>query len=557
MSTPSSNLPLECFDYWVKQKPDHNFLVQPMPGGDIQELSWKEVDEQARKFATFLIAQNLPEKSQVALMSANCAWWVIADLGIWMAGHVSVPLYPDLAPDTVNYILDHSESKMVVVGKLAKWQDMKPGVPEGMPTVSLPICPDDEFTHSWADILAKNEPLVEVATREPDELATMVYTSGSTGRPKGVMLSFAALQATPQASKSVVKVNDSDRMISYLPLAHVYERANVEQAAFYYGFTVYFNDSLKSFQKDLQRARPTQFLSVPRLWVKFQEGVNQKMPPARQQLLFKIPIVGKKVKTKILQQLGLDEVRYAMTASAPLAPEIINWYQQIGLEMLEGYGMSENFCLSHYNRPGETALGTVGQPAPGVEHKITEAGEIIIRSPANMMGYYKNPEKTREDLSEDGWLSTGDMGKIDEAGRLKITGRLKELFKTSKGKYVAPVPIENLLTSHSGIEAVCVGGANREQPQVLVLLDAEFAKTLNDPAAREAYSAGLEAAIKKINATLDHHERLAFAVIVKDPWTIDNGYLTPTMKIKRNVVEEAYEGKLNDWYAARQAVIWE
>lgn len=557
MSKPTSREPVACFSHWVAQQPNRDYLVQPMPNGEVVSLTWKQVDEQARRFAAFLQAQNFPEKSQIALMSGNCAWWIIADLGIWMAGHVSVPLYPDLAPDTVNHILEHSESKLLVVGKLGKWAEMKAGVPEGLPNVSLPICPDDSFDHTWQDIMDNHEPVAEVAKREENELATMVYTSGSTGKPKGVMLSFGALQATPQASQSVVDIHETDRMMSYLPLAHIYERANIQQASFFFGFTVFFNDSLSTFQKDLQRARPTQFLSVPRLWVKFQEGVNNNMPPARQKLLFKLPIIGNIVKKKILAQLGLDQVRFAFTASAPLAPDIVAWYQEIGLELLEAYGMSENFGLSHCNRPGASKIGTVGEAAPGVEHKIADNGEIFVRSPGMMMGYYKNPEKTAEELTEDGWLMTGDMGEIDAQGYLKITGRVKELFKTSKGKYVAPAPIESALTCHSGVEAVCVGGANREQPHALILLDAQCLKGLTDSAARDAYNQELEQAINALNSKLDHHEQLAFAVIVKDQWTIDNGYLTPTMKIKRNVVEEAYEGKLSPWYDARQAVIWE
>jgi len=557
MTKPNSMLPLECFAHWVERRGDQDYLVQPMPDGEVIHLTWREVDEQARRFASFLQAQNLPPNSQIALMSANCAWWIVADLGIWMAGHISVPLYPDLAPDTVQFILEHSDSQLVVVGKLAKWHDMKPGVPSDLPTIALPIHPDDSFDRNWDTIMAAHEPLANPVPRQLDELATMIYTSGSTGRPKGVMLSFKALQATAQASKDIVVIGEEDRAISYLPLAHVYERSNIEQLSLFSGMTIYFADSLATFQKDLQRARPTLFMSIPRLWVKFQAGVNQKIPPVRQRLLFKIPIVSGKVKRKILETLGLDEVRIALTASAPLSGDITKWYRDLGLELLEAYGMSENFGLSHNHRPGDAVLGTVGVPAPGVEHRIAENGEIQVRSPANMLGYYKDPDKTREDLSEDGWLHTGDMGVIEANNHLRITGRIKELFKTSKGKYVAPVPIENKLVNHPGVEAVCVAGANREQPHALVLVDADELSKMADAAARDAYAAELEAAVKAVNATLDHHEQLGFAVIVKDVWSIDNGYLTPTMKIKRNIVEEAYAGKLDAWYNAGKAVIWE
>lgn len=558
-------LPLECFAFWAEHRADKDFLIQPMPkemGGEVKHFTWQQVNDQARRMAAYLKAQDFPEKSQIAIMSQNCAWWIIADLAIWMAGHVSVPLYPTLNAKTVEHILTHSDSRLLFVGKLGDWDDMKAGVPDDMPTIAMPIHPevsgeDKGFTAHWEAILQAHEPLDEVAKRAPDEMATIVYTSGSTGMPKGVMLSFAAMQNSPQHGRHTAPMNEDDRFLSYLPLAHVLERALIEQGALYSGVTIYFNDSLQTFAEDLRRARPTLFASVPRLWVKFQSAVNDKMPPQKQKRLMKVPIVKNMVKKKILTTLGLDEVRFALTGSAPLPGSVIEWYRTLGLELLEAYGMSENFGYSHCNIPGKTKVGTVGNASHAADHKIAENGEILVKSPCNMMGYYKQPDKTKEELTEDGWLHTGDMGQIDDAGRLKITGRVKELFKTSKGKYVAPAPIENKLQNHPAIEVVCVSGANQGQPHCMVLLSEEASKSLQTEDSKQQLAGELEELIGNVNETLDHHEHVEFAVIVNEPWSIDNGFLTPTLKIKRNVLEDHYAAKVDDWYAARQRVIWQ
>lgn len=550
-------LPLDCFAYWVERRADKDYLIQPMPDGSVKHFTWQEVDEQARKVATYLCSLELPENSQVALMSQNCAWWIIADLAIWMAGHVSVPLYPTLNEETVNHILTHSDAKALFVGKLADWEDMKGGVPAELSTIGMPIRPEGTFTATWEDILAKHDPLADVASPAADDMATIVYTSGSTGMPKGVMLSHHAIQASPQLGKYTAPMNEEDRFLSYLPLAHVLERALIEQGSLYSGVTLYFNDSIKTFADDLRRARPTLFASVPRLWVKFQSAVNEKMPPEKQQKLFKIPVVKSLVKKKILKTLGLDQVRYALTGAAPLPASVIDWYRMIGLELLEAYGMSENFGYSHCNVPGKTQIGTVGNASHGTEHEIAENGEILVKSPCNMIGYYKQPDKTREELTEDGWLHTGDMGQIDAEGRLKITGRVKELFKTSKGKYVAPAPIENKLQNHPAIEVVCVSGANQGQPHCMILLTEEATAHLGKDTSKEDLAKEFASLVEDVNRTLDHHEHVEFAVIMNDPWTIDNGMLTPTMKIKRNEIESRYAGQVDSWYGARQRVIWQ
>ncbi len=548
--------PLGAFYHWEKTTPNKTYLTQPVMG-QVTDYSFAEVGRQARAMAGYIKSQGIEPGSQVGLMSNNCAHWIISDLAIWIAGCVTVPLYPTLGEDTVRFILEHSESKMLLVGPLGDWPEMKKGVPADLPMVSLPGGPKDAGT-PWNEAIEKATPVEGSPDRDLDEMATIVYTSGSTGNPKGVMTSFRAMMSIPVGMAETLPMNNDDRVMSYLPLSHVFERGALEMPSLQFGYHVFFTEGLATFAQDLRRARPTIFFSVPRLWSKFQLGVFAKLPKRKQDILFRIPFINKKVKRTILEQLGLQDVKYAGTGSAPLPPDILAWYRSLGLELLEGYGMSENFAYSHANRPGQTRVGYVGHPAPGVECKIAESGEILVKSPGNMMGYYKNPEKTAEDLQADGFLRTGDMGEVDDEGRLKITGRVKELFKTSKGKYVAPAPIENKLCSHPMIEVTCVAGADQAQPYALIVLSDEAkAEIKSGEADREGIESELAVLKAEVNSTLDPHEHLQCLVIVSDPWTIESGFLTPTMKIKRNVIESTYEPNLEKWYSANKDVIWE
>ncbi|WP_322003167.1 AMP-binding protein [Marinobacter alexandrii] len=551
-----SKLPLDMVYHWENTKANSLYMTQPIGDGNVVEYTWGRAVDEARRIAAYLKSLNLPDKSRIGLISKNCAQWVMADWAIWMAGHISVPLYPTLNADTVNYILNHAECDVLFVGKLDDWDMMKPGVPESVRCISFPLSPPNDF-ESWDDIVAKYPPLEENTYRDPDELATIVYTSGSTGRPKGVMLSFRNMAFAAEGGTQVLGVGSAERMLSYLPLAHVFERTFVELGSLYIGFQLYFAESLDTFVQDLQRAQPTLFLSVPRLWVKFQHGVLQKLPKQKLERLIKIPVVNKLIKKKVLKGLGLSKVKLAGSGSAPLSSDVLDWYRNLGLELLEGYGMSENFAYSHMNKPGRSRTGYVGEALPGVEVKISEQGEVLVKSPATMMGYYKDEEKTREAFTDDGFLKTGDKGEIDEMGRLKLTGRIKEIFKTSKGKYIAPAPIENRLMSHDAIEMVCVSGANQTQPHALVMLGEEVRPKTADENFRRELEASFKTLIQEVNKTVDPHEQLAFITVVSDEWSIENSFLTPTLKLKRNVVEDAYQEKVDNWYAQRQAVIWQ
>ncbi|MGC8120260.1 AMP-binding protein [Marinobacter sp. VGCF2001] len=549
---------LHCLYYWAEQTPDNVYLTQPYPDGRVEDITWAEAADQVSRMAAYLSSLHLPEQSNLGILGRNSAHWILADLAIWAAGHVSVPLYPTLNGETAAYILDHSEARLLFLGKLDGvadgWADIKDHIPADLPIVSLPLSPRDD-TPAWQDIIAEHSP-ARPRLPAPEDLATIVYTSGSTGRPKGVMHSFQTMISVADGLQQLFPVSSGERMLSYLPLAHVAERAAVETQSLYYGFHLYFANALETFQEDLQRARPTLFFSVPRLWMKFYLGVNAKLPPKKQKLLFNVPILGSLVKRKVLRQLGLDHCRAALTGAAPLSSEIIGWYRNLGLELLEVYGMSENFGYSHANRPGQAKVGTVGMANPGVEHRIGEGGEVQVKSPGQMLGYYKNEEKTREDLTDDGFLKTGDMGEIDRDGCLRITGRVKDLFKTSKGKYVVPVPIESRF-NHPKAEVVCVAGANQPQPCLMVLLAEEARDELDRGGDRSELERELASELDAVNAGCEPHEKVAFVVVVREPWTMENGMLTPTMKIKRNVIEDFYNRKMDEWFDQKRKVIWE
>jgi long-chain acyl-CoA synthetase len=561
MSTiPSDMLALQRLYHWERTAPDRVTLTQPMGEGVIRDFTWAEVADGVRRMATHLKAQGWEPGSKVAILSKNCAWWLMSDLAIWMAGYVSVPLYPTLAAGTVQQILTHSEARACFVGKLDGWEAMKPGVPAGLPCISYPLSPPDAIQgcEGWDAICARNPPLKGEPTRGADELATLIYTSGTTGRPKGVMHNFGSFAWALERGIKRITMTVEDRMLSYLPLAHVVERVLVEHCWLRTGMRVYFAESLNTFTADAQRARPTIFFSVPRLWVKFQQGVHHKMPPAKLNRLLAIPIVGGLVRRKVLKTLGLDQCRLAAGGAAPMPLELLAWYRKLGLPVNEGYGLTENLALSHLTMPGQNQEGTVGPAYDGVQTRIDpETGEIQMRSAAMMLGYYKEPELTRNAFSADGWLRTGDKGQIDAQGRLHVTGRVKDLFKTSKGKYVAPAPIEDKLVMHDAVEACVVTGANLSQPLGIVMLNAETVARVGDAAARAELDASLSEHLRSINATLDPHEKLGCLVVVTTAWTVDNDIITPTFKVKRNRVEDIYSAHYERWEASGLQVIWE
>ncbi len=552
-------LALQRLYFWEKTAPNRVALTQPTGGGSVRDYTWGEVLDQSRRMAAHLQSLGLRPGDRIAIFSKNTAHWMMSDFAIWLSGGVSVPLYPTLAPDTIRQILEHSESKLLFIGKLDRWEHMKAGVPRGLPCISHPLSPEEakKSCPHWDEIAAGSAPLAGEPVRPGEELSTIIYTSGTTGTPKGVMHCFAAFAWVVQTAIRRIPLNGGTRMLSYLPLAHVVERALIEFGQLESGMHVYFAETLQTFTEDLRRARPTVFFSVPRLWVKFQQGVLARMPDARLERLLKIPVVKGLVSRRILGALGLDRCAFAVGGAAPMPPELLHWYSRLGLNIGEGYGMTENLAASHLAVPGLQAFGTVGLPYDGVQCRLDpSSGEIQVKSPANMLGYYKQPELTRLAFTDDGWLRTGDKGVLDAAGNLKITGRVKDLFKTSKGKYVAPAPIEDKLVMHAAVEACCVTGANLGQPIGLMMLNDNALKKIADPDGRSELEASLAEHLNEINAALDPHERLGCLVVMTDAWTVDNDLITPTLKVKRNRIEDLFAKNYETWSRMGKVVVW-
>jgi long-chain acyl-CoA synthetase len=555
VSVANGELPLERVYRWERERADRVFLTQP-GGGKVRDWTWAQAMGEARRMAAWLKAQNWEPGSRICILSKNCAWWVMADLATWMSGHVSVPVYPSLRAQSVRQIIAHCQPKACFVGAVDEKEAATFGIPEELKSISFPTAHPNGLLR-WDDIVAATGPLLDAPTRPADDLATIIYTSGTTGMPKGVMHRFGALSFLARALARTVGLTDGERALSYLPLAHIVERTGMETVSFYLGSRLFFTEGLDTFLADLRRARPTIFLSVPRLLLKFQQGVFAKVPQKKLNRLLRVPLVNTFVKRKILDGLGLGTVRFAASGAAPLPAELLHWYRGLGLDLCEGYGMTE-ILITHLGRRGHVRAGCVGQVIDNaIEAKIAESGELLVRSPMNMLGYYRDPETTRESFTPDGFFRTGDIGVIEPDGQLRLIGRIKEQFKTSKGKYVAPAPIESKLAANPDVGACCLLGAGMAHPFAIVLLSAEARRRCGDPDGREDLERSLRAQMEEVNAGLDPHERVAFLAIVEGPWNVANGLVTPTLKIRRSSLEARYEPLIDEWKKLGQPIIWE
>ncbi len=477
---------------------------------------------------------------RVALLSKNCAEWVISDIGISIAGLVSVPIYPTAGGDTIRYVLDHSGAKAIIVGRLDDPSTVDGAVPDDVVTIGMRY-PSIVCAQSWDDLATGSKPYEAARHPSAGDPMTILYTSGSTGQPKGVVISYGAFAYASQTSVDVMDMTEKDRGFSYLPLAHITERGVLVGPAIYSGAQLFFAESLETFREDLGRARPTMFISVPRLWVQFQAAVHREIPPERLAMLLRIPVLRGIIARKIRAKLGFADTQLFGSGSAPISASTLRWYESLGVHISEGWGMSETCGLSCSNIPFRSErIGTIGAPVPGTEMKLSEQGEILIRGPGMMTEYYRQPELTAEAFDEDGFFRTGDKGEwLEDIGAYRITGRVKEIFKSAKGKYVSPVPIESQLAANPLVEQVCVMGAGLRAPVAVVVTSAAAQEQ-----PREEVRASLERTLNEVNATLESHEKLSHLIVDEEAWSIENGLLTPTLKIKRGLLEEKYEGQL-------------
>jgi long-chain acyl-CoA synthetase len=545
----SFNTPLEAFAHWVDTTPSKTFLRQPI-NRVFKEYTFQEADEEIRKIASALNGMGLSNGSHVALLSKNCAHWIMADLAIMMAGCISIPIYPTLSAESIHEILVHSESKAIIVGKLDDYNQQKAGIPE-IPIIGVELY-DIKEQHGWGELVASNQAIKGLTNQRHEDLMTIMYTSGTTGNPKGVMHTVGNFNTLTNTAVEVIKLPRQPRYFSYLPMTHIAERAGVELSAIYRGASVSFPESLATFAEDLASVQPETFFGVPRIWQKFQEKILEKMPQKKLDRLTGLPILGNIVKKKIRKKLGLDASLVNFSGAAPIAVSLMQWYSKLGIEINQAYGMTEDCILSHFNLPGANKFGTVGRPLPGVISKLSEAGEILIKSDCLMVGYYKEPEKTAEMFTEDGFLRTGDIGEFDHDGYLSITGRIKDQFKTDKGKYISPAPIELELLKNGDIDQVCIVGTGIPQPIALVVVS-ELGKSKSKAILEQS----LIGTLNELNPRLESFEKIAKVIIMEEDWSVDNGLLTPTLKVKRNRVEAIHKDRYGQWFESKEKMVYE
>ncbi|MEM0910977.1 MAG: AMP-binding protein [Pseudomonadota bacterium] len=532
---------------WEKESPNRHYMTQPTEEGK-RTFTWKQTADMVRKVAAKIQSFEYAPGTRIAVLSKNTAEWVITDLAIMMAGHVSVPIFATAGADTINYMLEHAECPMLFVGKLDSYDAVNAADTEGLVTVSFPY-PGFNATYSW-QAFTELAPMRESPDRDMNDIMTIIYTSGSTGQPKGVVHTFNTLCWAAQNSLQALSCDHNDRIMSYLPLAHITERVLVEMASLYSGMTLYFVKNLSSFNQDVKDCAPTLFISVPRLWTKFQMGVLAKLPQRKLSFLLKIPVLGKKVAAKIRNELGLGDARLWASGSAPLAPATIHWFSRIGVNISEGWGMTENCAFGTSNVPFRMdKVGSIGKAYNDVDIRISDEGEIQVKSPCNMIGYYKESDKTKDAFTPDGYLKTGDRGAIDADGYIRITGRLKDIFKTEKGKYVIPAPIEAKIMENPIVEQVCVTGTHLPQPIALLVLSDEA-----NNHQKNQVTESLQATLDAVNATLESHQKLDRIIVFTEEWSIENNLLTPTLKVKRHVIEDRFINTIQGNHADR--IVW-
>lgn len=552
--------PLHYFYKWEREKPDAVFLRQPY-GHSWRTVTWRQAGEEARRIANALRAMGVQKGSLVGILSKNCYHWILADLAILMNGAISVPFYANLAPTDLRLVLEKSEITHLFVGKLdaGYWEKARHAIPESIRLIRFPHYPgSSEVTEGepWEALLAAHAPLQDAYQPSREDLWTILYTSGTTGTPKGVMLKYSSPALFLEHELHLREIGIFDlsegRFFSYLPLNHIAERLAIELGCICLGGTISFAESIESFPRNLQETQPTFFFGVPRIWQRFRLGVIERFGGERRyQRLIRLPIVGGLLKRFIRKKLGLSKVELALTGAAQTPDAVKLWFQELGVYIRDVYAMTENCAGCTVMPKNRNKLGTVGKPLTGVRLKIDEeTGEVLMWADWVMAGYYKDPEKTAEVL-RDGWLHTGDTGEIDEEGFLRITGRVSDAFKTAKGMFVVPAPLEEPFARSVYVEQVCVVGLGQVQPLALITLSEIGRQAPPAEVERE-----LTQLMEEINAPLPTYQKLAKVVLLNETWSVDNSLLTPTLKVRRREIDKRYGGYYEGWLARPEKVIW-
>jgi len=552
------NIPtiIERFYHWEKTTPEKIFLRQPK-GKSWKVLTYKEAGIEARKLTTALRAKGLQVGDHVAIYSKNCYHWILADLAIMMGGFVSVPLYSSLPKEGLKEVVDLADLKAIFLGKLDDWGDRKEAIPAAILGIKFPHYEGNAKVTmglEWSELIEDAAPADDNYVPNLDDLWTIKFTSGTTGSPKGVMHSHRSPSWTMIQEMETdfvgLKTLSEYRAFSYLPLNHVGERIGIELPTIWLGGSISFAENIDTFAKNLRDTQPTFFFSVPRLWNKFYLAVIEKIPKKRLYFLLNIPIVSNIVKKKIRTAMGLRDVGFVGTGAAITPAFIKEFYKKLGIHLIEAYGMTE-LCGCITYGIGETPYDSVGKTIPYGELKInSESGEVLVKTPFLMKGYYKDPEKTAL-VTKDGWMHSGDKGIIDADGNLKIIGRINDAFKTSKGSYVTPNPMEEIIMQNDFIEQVCVVGLGVPQPIALMNLS-----ELGLSEDKNVVEKSIAKSIALVNSTRSNFEYIGTSTILKEVWSIENDLLTPTLKVKRQKIDQKFGEDYLKWHQDDSAIIW-
>jgi long-chain acyl-CoA synthetase len=523
--------PLEMFYHWERNAPERIYLRQSV-GGQWVEHSWSQVGSRVRRIAAFIASRNLPADSKIAIWAGNSADWFMVDFAIMLAGHISVPLFAGQDSKAARYILEHVECPLIFLGAFDQSDKANQAIPPNVTRVAMPGC-QVPCQVTLEDAVRAHEPMIESPIPDPDATFTIIYTSGSTGAPKGVMHAHATPGNVIPGINKALRQENQPRFFSYLPLAHIAERVLVEMCSLYGDGSVSFSEGLASFAGELRDVQPTTFFSVPRLWTKFKESVEAKIAPAT------LAQLNDGQKAAIRQQLGLGAGGIYVTGSAPCRKDVHQWFLDLGVVLRDAYGTTEHFANGaiwyHDDHP---IPGCIGRPVSNGEFRISPQGEVLFKGPGIMQGYYREPEKTAQTVI-DGWYHIGDSGRLDENGNLYVTGRMSDVFKTTKGKFVDPLPLEGELAKLTALGQICVFGQGLDHP-VLVANLSEQGRALNQAEIEKQVGQALD----RLNASVPAHSVVKQALVVREDWLVGNGLMTPTLKIRRKQVEEFYRDRL-------------
>ena len=519
--------------HWASTQPDQIWMRDLVESSSV-DYSWGATVAEIDRVASWLELA-FGQGERMALLSKNRAHWIMADLAVINSGNVAVPLFTTHAQATAEYILSFTEAKVLFLGETENWSSVKTVLPEGCLLVTLPGVACDLPHKKWEELVADAPSEQSKYEPHPDDIISLVFTSGTTGLPKGVIQTHATNLIPMRRCQYLFTQREQPRWFSYLPLSHIAERQIVEFSSVNTGGEIWFNESLETLARDLPRCRPHIFFGPPRVWEQLRQSVTAKFGGAEAlaQALANDP---QGVQTLVTTALGLDQVEYCLTAAAPTPPPLIQWWDDVGVRLCEGFGQTEAMGLI-ITDPADRRIGSIGKPAGEVEVKIGDNDEMLIKAEGCTPGYYNRPEKTAE-LWQDGWLHTGDKVRIDQDGFIFITGRVKDYFKTIQGKFVAPPPIEGLFAENPHSEQQCLLGRGYSKTVMITVL--------NEPARqlpKEEIEAAAIATVESINAQIEKHARIGAVIFSQKPWTIENEILTPTMKIRREQIENKFGEK--------------